>query len=81
MGARRASKSAAKGDPNSLQKLRAKRMRAERKAKEALANGEAIPADVLATIQELGGTVPTAMHLVLNANRIGAPGGGPILGR
>ncbi|MCA9830452.1 MAG: NADH-quinone oxidoreductase subunit I [Dehalococcoidia bacterium] len=48
-----------KGDPNSLSKLRAKRMRAERKAKEALAAGEAIPTDVLATIQELGGTVPT----------------------
>ncbi|MGD9933846.1 MAG: NADH-quinone oxidoreductase subunit I [Dehalococcoidia bacterium] len=48
-----------KGDANSMSKLRAKRMRAERKAKEALAAGEAIPADVLATIQELGGTVPT----------------------
>ncbi len=47
-----------KGEPNSLSKLRAKRMRAERKAEEALKNGEAIPADVLATIKELGGTVP-----------------------
>ena len=36
----------------------ARRMRAERTAKEALARGEAIPEDVLATINELGGTVP-----------------------
>jgi hypothetical protein len=48
----------AKGEANSLEKLRARRMRAERKAKEALARGEAIPEDVLATINELGGTVP-----------------------
>ena len=47
-----------KGEPNSLSKLRAKRMRAERKAAEAQQNGEAIPDDVLATIKELGGTVP-----------------------
>jgi hypothetical protein len=33
-------------------------MRAERKAKEALARGETIPEDVVATIKELGGTVP-----------------------
>ena len=44
----------------SANKLRAKRMRAERQAKEALARGEEIPADVLATIQELGGEVPTS---------------------
>jgi NADH-quinone oxidoreductase subunit I len=47
-----------KGEANSLEKLRARRMRAERRAKEALAKGEPIPEDVLATIQELGGTVP-----------------------
>ncbi len=47
-----------KGEPNSLEKLRAKRMRAERKAREALASGEPIPDDVIATIKELGGTVP-----------------------
>jgi hypothetical protein len=47
-----------KGEPTSLEKLRAKRMRAERKAREALAAGEPIPDDVLATIKELGGTVP-----------------------
>jgi hypothetical protein len=33
-------------------------MRAERKAKEAVEKGEAIPDDVLATIKELGGNVP-----------------------
>jgi hypothetical protein len=33
-------------------------MRAERAAKAALDAGQEIPADVLATIQELGGTVP-----------------------
>lgn len=49
-----------KGEPNSLEKLRARRMRAERKAREAVEKGEAIPADVLATINELGGNVPTA---------------------
>ncbi len=47
-----------KGEPNSLDKLRAKRMRAERKAAESLKSNEPIPADVLATIKELGGTVP-----------------------
>jgi hypothetical protein len=39
-----------KGTPNSLEKLRARRMRAERKAKAAVAAGEVIPVDVLATI-------------------------------
>jgi NADH-quinone oxidoreductase subunit I len=47
-----------KGDSNSPEKVRARRMRAERKAKEALDAGQEIPADVLATIQELGGVVP-----------------------
>ena len=47
-----------KGDANSPEKVRARRMRAERKAKEALAAGQEIPADVIATINELGGTVP-----------------------
>ena len=47
-----------KGDANSPEKVRARRMRAERKAKEALEAGQEIPADVLATINELGGTVP-----------------------
>ena len=47
-----------KGDPNSYEKVRARRMRAERKAKEAIAAGEPVPADVAATITELGGTVP-----------------------
>ena len=35
-------------------------MKAERTAREHLAQGEAIPADVAATITELGGTLPTA---------------------
>ena len=47
-----------KGDPNSPEKVRARRMRAERAAKAALEAGQEIPADVLATINELGGTVP-----------------------
>jgi hypothetical protein len=47
-----------KGDPNSLEKVRARRIRAERKAAEALAAGQLIPEDVLATIRELGGRVP-----------------------
>jgi len=47
-----------KGDPNSYEKVRARRMRAEKKAAEALAKGDAIPADILATIKELNGKVP-----------------------
>ncbi len=47
-----------KGDSNSPEKVRARRMRAERKAKEALAAGQEIPADIIATINELGGTIP-----------------------
>ena len=49
-----------KGDPNSLEKVRARRMRAERQAREALAAGQPIPDDVLATIKELGGIIPEA---------------------
>jgi formate hydrogenlyase subunit 6/NADH:ubiquinone oxidoreductase subunit I len=48
----------AKGDSNSAEKVRARRMRAERAAKAALDAGGEIPADVLATISELGGKVP-----------------------
>ncbi|MCC6960962.1 MAG: NADH-quinone oxidoreductase subunit I [Dehalococcoidia bacterium] len=47
-----------KGDPNSYEKVRARRMRAERKAAEAVAAGQAIPDDVLATIKELNGKLP-----------------------
>jgi len=47
-----------KGDPNSYEKVRARRMRAERKAKEAIAKGEPVPDDIAATITELGGAVP-----------------------
>ncbi|MBI2764579.1 MAG: 4Fe-4S binding protein [Chloroflexi bacterium] len=43
-----------KGDPNSYEKVRARRMRAERRAKELQAAGEAIPDDVMATLRELG---------------------------
>ncbi len=50
----------AQGDPNSPRKLRARRMKAERTAREHLERGEAIPEDVAATITELGGTLPTA---------------------
>ncbi len=47
-----------KGDPNSYEKVRARRMRAERKAAEAVAAGQPIPDDVLATIKELNGKIP-----------------------
>ena len=47
-----------KGDPNSYEKVRARRMRAEKKAAEAVAKGEPIPDDVLATIKELNGKIP-----------------------
>ena len=50
----------AQGDPNSPRKLRARRMRAERAAREHVERGEAIPEDVVATITELGGTLPDA---------------------
>ncbi|MFN0145814.1 MAG: hypothetical protein ACKVT1_04835, partial [Dehalococcoidia bacterium] len=43
-----------KGDPNSYEKVRARRMRAERRAKEATEAGQAIPDDVMATLRELG---------------------------
>ncbi len=43
-----------KGDPNSYEKVRARRMRAERKATESQEKGEPIPADVIATLRELG---------------------------
>ena len=48
------------GDPNSPRKLRARRMKAERAAREHVARGEAVPADLAATITELGGTLPRA---------------------
>ncbi len=51
-----------KGDPNSFEKVRARRMRAERKAREALARGEPIPEDVIQTIKELGGTLPEGVE-------------------
>ena len=35
-------------------------MKAERTAREHIERGEAIPEDVVATITELGGTLPTA---------------------
>ena len=46
------------GDPNSPRKLRARRMKAERAAREHLARGEAVPAEVAAAIAELGGAMP-----------------------
>jgi hypothetical protein len=47
-----------KGTANSLEKLRARRMRAERRAREAAERGEPIPDDVIQTIRELGGVIP-----------------------
>lgn len=43
-----------KGDPNSYEKVRARRMRAERKYRELQAAGEPIPDDIMATLRELG---------------------------
>ena len=43
-----------KGDSNSYEKVRARRMRAERTAKEAQESGGLIPEAVLATLRELG---------------------------
>lgn len=43
-----------KGDDNSQQKVRARRMRAERKAKEATEAGEEIPEDVAQILYDLG---------------------------
>jgi hypothetical protein len=51
-----------KGDPNSFEKVRARRMRAERRAREAVAKGEPIPEDVIQTIKELGGTLPEGVE-------------------
>jgi NADH-quinone oxidoreductase subunit I len=48
----------AEGNPLSERKIRARRMKAERAAKEHLARGEEIPADVRETIEMTGGTVP-----------------------
>ena len=53
----------AQGEPNSPRKLRARRMKAERTAKEHLERGEAIPDDLLATLAELDGKIPTAEDL------------------
>jgi len=47
-----------KGEPNSFNKLRARRMRAERAARDAVKRGEPVPADAIATINQLGGTLP-----------------------
>lgn len=47
-----------KGDPNSYEKVRARRMRAERKAGEAVAAGQPVPEDVMATLRELNGKIP-----------------------
>jgi hypothetical protein len=47
-----------KGDPNSYEKVRARRMRAEKKAAEAVAAGQPSPDDVMATLKELNGKIP-----------------------
>jgi hypothetical protein len=46
-----------KGDTNSFEKVRARRMRAERRAKEALAAGQPVPDDIVATLRETGSPV------------------------
>ena len=43
-----------KGDPNCYEKVRARRMRAERNANEAIESGNLIPENILATLRELG---------------------------
>ncbi|MDZ7728819.1 MAG: NADH-quinone oxidoreductase subunit I [Dehalococcoidia bacterium] len=50
----------AEGNPLSENKIRAKRMKAEKQAKEHLASGEAIPDELQALITAAGGTVPTS---------------------
>ncbi|MFQ5382061.1 MAG: 4Fe-4S binding protein [Dehalococcoidia bacterium] len=47
-----------KGDANSFQKVRARRMRAERRVKKALEAGEAPDPEDIAAIKELGGNLP-----------------------
>jgi hypothetical protein len=49
-----------KGDPNSPEKVRARRTRAIRTAKAHLEKGEPIPDDVINTITSLGGEVPAS---------------------
>ena len=48
------------GNANSPRKLRARRMRAEKEARELLAQGEPIPEELVEQIKSLDGTVPTA---------------------
>ena len=48
------------GNANSPRKLRARRMRAEKEARELLAQGEPIPEELVERIKSLDGTVPTA---------------------
>ena len=48
------------GNANSPRKLRARRMRAEKEARELLAQGEPIPEELVEQIKSLDGTVPSA---------------------
>ena len=65
-----------KGDPNSPEKVRARRMRAERKFKELTAAGEEIPEDVAKTLYDLGSDLaPGGSIWEKELNQAGAGGG------
>ncbi len=68
-----------KGDPNSAEKVRARRMRAERKFKELQAAGEEIPEDIAKTLYDLGSDL--APGGTIWATLAGAGGGGGAGGR
>jgi hypothetical protein len=63
-----------KGDPNSPEKVRARRMRAERKFKELTDAAEAIPDDVAQTSTRRAATWPRREHLGEGASRRGCAG-------
>ncbi len=67
---------APRGDLNSPQKIRARRMRAERAIKEAEAAGQPPPAEAVAVI-EAGGRVGEAAEEAAPAAAAGAPDGAP----
>ena len=63
-----------KGDPNSPEKVRARRMRAERKFNELTAANEAIPDDVATTLHDLGSDLAPGGSIW--ASLAGSGGGG-----
>ncbi|MBK7330292.1 MAG: hypothetical protein IPI85_14805 [Dehalococcoidia bacterium] len=66
-----------KGDPNSAEKLKARRMRAERQFKELTAAGEPIPEEMAKTLYDLGSDLaPGGPIWVALAGAAGGGGGG-----